>query len=95
MFPQLTRLIDRPTLAEAEAIGDLIVEESMGSSDFGQPIAKPLSFWKALAKPSLLLAQYRQAPWRLGLLVRIIRSPGLACAAMNLRRRLELRTKSA
>jgi FMN phosphatase YigB (HAD superfamily) len=94
-FPLLARLIDRPTLAEAKAIGDLVLADGLGTFRFGQPIAQPPSFWQMLARPASIRDKFVQAPWRLGLLVRLLRSPELASAAMALRRRLELKPKSA
>jgi predicted HAD superfamily hydrolase len=95
IFPSLARLLDRPTLAEARAIGDLVLADGLGTTTFGQPIAKPPSFWQMLIRPASLRDKYRQSPWRLGLLVRLIGSPRVAFAAMTLRRRLELKLKSA
>jgi predicted HAD superfamily hydrolase len=95
VFPPLARLLDRPTLAEAKAIGDLVLADGLGTTTFGQPIAKPPSFWQMLLRPASLRDKYRQSPWRLGLLVRLIGSPRVAFTAMMLRRRFEFRPKSA
>jgi FMN phosphatase YigB (HAD superfamily) len=95
VFPQLARLIDQPTLAEAKSVGDLVLADGLGTFNFGQPIAKPPALRQILIRPTCILDKFRQAPWRLGLLVRLIGSPKLACAAMALRRRLELKPKSA
>jgi FMN phosphatase YigB (HAD superfamily) len=95
VFSLLARLIDCPSVAEAKAIGDLVLVDGLGTTQFGQPIASPPSLWQLLTKPSTLMAKFRQSPWRLGLLVRLIGSPKIAFAAMTLRRRLELRSKTA
>jgi FMN phosphatase YigB (HAD superfamily) len=93
VFRAFTRLVDRPTVAEANAIGDLIHIDGFGATEAGQPIAGPLSFWQVISKPSAAVSRFLQAPWRLGVLVRILKTPKLVCAAMTLRRRLELRSR--
>jgi predicted HAD superfamily hydrolase len=95
IFPALARLIDRPTLLEAEALGNLIHVNGLGNAELGQPIARPPSFWQSMVRPSAAIAKFRQAPWRLGFLVRFTRIPHLAFVAMMLRRSLEPRSRLA
>jgi predicted HAD superfamily hydrolase len=84
VFPALARLIDRPTFLEAKTIGELTPLNGFGNALLGQPIAQPPSFWQSVVKPSRTLARFRQAPWRLGFLVRFFRIPRVASAAMTI-----------
>jgi predicted HAD superfamily hydrolase len=84
VFPALARLINRPTLLEAKTIGDLTPLNGFGNALLGQPIAQPPSVWQSVFKPSRTLARFRQAPWRLGFLVRFFRIPRVASAAMTI-----------
>jgi predicted HAD superfamily hydrolase len=95
VFPALARLIDRPTLVEANALGNLTQVDGLGNARLGQPIARPPSFWQAVAKPSAVIAKFRQSPWRLGFLVRFIGIPQVASFAMAVRRLLEFRSRAA
>jgi predicted HAD superfamily hydrolase len=84
VFPALARLINRPTFLEAKTIGDLTPLNGFGNAVLGQPIAQPPSFWQSVVRPSRTLARFRQAPWRLGFLVRLFRIPRVASAAMTI-----------
>jgi predicted HAD superfamily hydrolase len=84
VFPALARLINRPTFLEAKTIGELTPLNGFGNALLGQPIAQPPSFWQSVAKPWTTVARFRQAPWRLGFLVRFFRIPRVASAAMTI-----------
>jgi predicted HAD superfamily hydrolase len=93
VFPPLARLINRPTFLEAKTIGELTPLNGFGNALLGQPIAQPPSLWQSVVKPSRTVARFRQAPWRLGFLVRFFRIPRVASAAMTiLQRRVRFRS---
>ena len=87
---ELTRLVSRPTLAEATAIGDVLMIEGLGNTRTGFAIAAPPPWRAVFKKPSVLLASYRQAFWRRGFMVRALRSKHIADVVGQLRRLVTL-----
>ena len=76
----LTRLVARPTRAEAEALGDVVMIEGLGDTTTGYAIAAPPTWRTVLRRPRALAAAYRDTLWRRGFAVRVLRSATLAAA---------------
>ena len=70
---ELGRLVATPTLAEAEALGDVTMIEGLGDTRTGYKIAAPPT-GRAGLHPGALAAGYRKAMWRRGFAVRVVRS---------------------
>ena len=87
----LGRLVATPTLAEAEALGDVVMIEGFGDTRTGYAIAAPPPWRSVLERPATLAASYRQALWRRGFAVRVVRSPTIVRALYGSFERLRAR----